>query len=282
MLGRNMPKRVDLSLTIELPENHGAERLTVQPDGRVRIIDKRGKELTPTRVERATHYERAKGRKYQARASVDEGYATVGGLDELARLDHFIVIDTNTIEIDGTTVSVAFFIVCRLIPEDGGVRLTSIDDRGHAYEFQGIKENAEMLAMLKVANDTVRGRGAYGKDRIAFVTDCDLANHVAISKQEREIYGEHYLPDGFTLVYASADTGQELTNKLIRFCDAQATSYLNKVKSGGLRRAGLAPLEEDKSVSFRYTYYPGLKIVNPNVTGTTITAKMKSSIELSA
>jgi hypothetical protein len=277
-----MPKRVDLSLTIELPENHGAERLIVQPDGRARIVDKSGKELTPTRVERATHYERAKGRKYQARVSVDQGYATVGGLDELARLNHFIVIDTNTIEIDGTTVSVAFFIVCRLVPKnDSEVRLMSIDNRGHAYEFQGGKGNAEMLAMLKVANDTVRGRGAHAKDRIAFVTDCDLANHVAISKREREIYGEHYLPDGFTLVYASADTGQELTNKLIRFCDAQATNYLNNVKSGGLRRTGLAPLDEDKSVCFRYTYYPDLKIVNPNVTGTTITPKTKSSIDFS-
>jgi len=277
-----MPKRVDLSLTIELPDNHGAERLTIQPDGRVKIIDKSGKELIPARVERATHYERAKGRKYQARASVDRGYASVGGLEELARLDHFIVIDTNTIDIDGTTISVAFFIVCRLIPENAGFRLASIDDRGHAYEFQGIKGNAEMLAMLKVANDTVRGRGALGTSRIAFVTDCDLANHEAISKRERTIYGEHYLPEGFTLIYASADTGQELTNKLIRFCDAQATKYLNKVKGGGLRRTGLAPLDEDKSVSSRYTYYPDLKIVNPNVTGTTITANTKSSIDFSA
>lgn len=277
-----MPKRVDLSLTIELPDNHGAERLTIQPDGRVKIIDKSGKELIPARVERATHYERAKGRKYQARVSVDRGYASVGGLEELARLDHFIVIDTNTIDIDGTTVSVAFFIVCRLIPENAGFRLASIDDRGHAYEFQGIKGNAEMLAMLKVANDTVRRRGALGTSRIAFVTDCDLANHEAISKRERAIYGEHYLPEGFTLIYASADTGQELTNKLIRFCDAQATKYLNKIKGGGLRKTGFAPLDEDKSVSFRYTYYPDLKIVNPNVTGTTITANTKSSIDFSA
>jgi hypothetical protein len=277
-----MLKRVDLSLTIELPENHEAERLTIEPDGRFRIIDKGGKELVPTRVERATHYERAKGRKYQARVGVDRGYTSVGGLDELAHLDHFIVIDTNTIEIDGTTVSVAFFIVCRLIPEDAGFRLASIDDRGHAYEFQGIKANAEMLAILKVANDTVRGRGALGKFRVAFVTDCDLANHEAISKGELSIYGEHYLPEGFALIYASADTGQELTNKLIRLCDAHATKYLNKVKGGGLRKTGLTPLDEDKSVSFRYTYYPDLKIVNPNVTGTTITAKTKSSIDFSA
>lgn len=277
-----MPKRVDLSLTIELPENHEAERLTIEPDGRVRIIDKSGKELVPARLERATHYERAKGPKFQARVSVERGYASVGGLDELARLDHFIVIDTNTIEIDGTTVSVAFFIVCRLIPEDAGFRFASIDDRGHAYEFQGIKGNAEMLAMLKVANDTVRGRDVLGTSRVAFVTDCDLENHGAISKRERAIYGEHYLPEGFSLFYASADTGQELTNKLIRFCDAQATKYLIKAKSGGLRKTGLAPLDEDKSVSFRYTYYPDLKIENPNVTGTTITATTKSSIDFSA
>ncbi len=140
----------------------------------------------------------------------------------------------------------------------------------------------EMLAMLKVANDTVRGRGALGKSRVAFVTDCDLANHEAISKCERAIYGEHYLPEGFALIYASADTGQELTNKLIRFCDAEATKYLNNVKCGGLRKTGLAPLDEDKSVSLRYTYYPDLKIVNPNVTGTTITANTKSSIDFSA
>lgn len=277
-----MPKRVDLSLTIELPENHEAERLTIQSDNRIRITDKSSKELVPARVERATHYDRAKGRKYQARVSVDRGYASVGGLNELARLDHFSVIDTNTVEIDGTTVSVAFFIVCRLIPESSGFQLASSDDRGHAYEFQGIKGNAEMWAMLKVANDTVRGRGVLGKARVAFVTDCDSASHEAISKRERAIYDEHYLHEGFALIYASADTGQELTNRLIRFCDAQATKYLNKVKGSGLRKAGLAPLDEDNSVSFGYSYYRDLKIVNPNVTGTTFTASMKSSIDFSA
>jgi hypothetical protein len=78
-----MPKRVDLSLTIELPENHEAERLTIEPDGRVRLIDKSGKELIPARVERATHYERAKGPKYQARVSIDRNYVSIGGLEEL-------------------------------------------------------------------------------------------------------------------------------------------------------------------------------------------------------
>lgn len=117
-----MAKRVDLSLTIELPADHNAERVSIGPDGRVRVFDKSGKEVVPVQVERATHYERSKGRKYQAQVTVERDYASVGGLEELARLDSFVVIDTNTTEIDGTKVSAAFFIVCRLIPEQTGFR----------------------------------------------------------------------------------------------------------------------------------------------------------------
>lgn len=276
-----MAKRVDLSLTIELPADHTAERVSIEPDGRVRVFDKSGKEVVPVQVERATHYERAKGRKHQAQVTVERDYASVGGLEELARLDSFVVIDTNTTEIDGIKVSAAFFIVCKLLPEQTGFRLTSIDSRGHAYEFHGIADNPEMLAILKVANDTIRGRGSLGDSKIGFVTDCDLGNHQAISRRERAIYGGHYLPKGFALIYASADTGQELTNRLIRFCDAQATKYLGRLKEGSLRKTGLARLEEAQSVAFRYTYYPDLKITNPSVTGATLTANTKSSIQFS-
>lgn len=274
-----MTKRVDLSLTIDLSSDHEADRVTVTRYGRVRVFDKSGKEVVPTQVERGTHYERSKGRKYQARTSIDRGYASVGGLEELARLDSFVVIDTNNAEIDGTKVSVAYFIVCRLIPEKDGFRLTSLDSRGHAYEFHDVPGNPEMLAILKVAHDTIRGRGALGAAQSSFITDSELGSHQAISSRQLAIYGEQYLPDGFALMYASADTGQELTNRLIRFCDAQATRYLARLKDGAFRRTGLAHLEEDPSVVFRYTYYPDLKILNPIVTGTTITPDTRSSIQ---
>lgn len=278
---RNMAKRVDLSLTIELPDGHNAERLSMDPDGRVRVFDKNGNEVVPVQVARATHYDRAKGRKYQAQVAVEQGYASIGGLEELARLDSFVVIDTNTVEIDGTKVSVAFFIVCKLIPEQSGFRLTSADNRGHAYEFQGASDNPEMLAILKVAHDTILRRGPLGECQIGFVTDCDLANHQAISSRKRPIYGESLLPEGFALIYASADTGQELTNKLIRFCDAQATRYLARLRDGTFRKTGLACLKEDPSIAVRYTYYPDLKISNSIVTGATITGDTKSSIHFS-
>ncbi|MEK6211543.1 MAG: hypothetical protein AABM64_14435 [Pseudomonadota bacterium] len=276
-----MAKRVDLSLTIDLPSNHEADRVTVTPDGRVRIFDKSGKEVVPARVERATHYERTKGRKFQARANIDRNYASVGGLEELARLDSFVVIDTNSAEVDGTRVSVAYFIVCKLIPEKDGFRLTSLDNRGHAYEFHDVPGNPEMLAILKVAHDTMRGRGALGESRIGVITDSELGSHQAISCREMAIYGEQYLPQGFALMYASADTGQELTNRLIKVCDAQATKYLYRLKDGTFRRTGLARLEEDPAVVFRYTYYPDFKITNSIVTGATITPETKWSIQFS-
>jgi hypothetical protein len=134
---RNMAKRVDLSLTIELPDGHNSERLSIDPDGRVRVFDKNGNEVVPVQVARATHYDRAKGRKYQAQVAVEQGYASVGGLEELARLDSFVVIDTNTVEINRTKVSVAFFIVCKLIPEQSGFRLTSADNRGPRIRVPG-------------------------------------------------------------------------------------------------------------------------------------------------
>lgn len=276
-----MAKRVDLSLTIHLSPNQEADKVAVDRDGHVRIFDKVGKEMVPARVERATHYNRSKGLKYQTRTTIDRQYASVGGLKELACLDSFIVIDTNSIKVDRTKVSVAFFIVCKLIAEKDGFRLVSLDNRGHVYEFHDVPRNPEMLAILKIARDTLRGREALDKSNIGFITDSELGSHQAISNRKLAIYGEHYLPQGFSLIYASADTGQELANKLIRFCDTESTRYLARLKDGAFRKTGLACLEEDQSVVFRYTCYPDLEIIDPVVIGTTITPETIPSIYFS-
>lgn len=252
--------------------------------GRVRVFDKTGKEVTPTKVQRAVHYERAKGVKHQSRSTIERDYASVGGLEELARLDSFIAIDTNSAEIEGTKVSAAFFIVCRLVPESNGFRVESLDGCGHVYEFHDVPGNPEMLAILKIAHDTQRGRGVPDNTLIGFITDSEMATHEKISKQELPIYALEHLPKGFALVYASGETGQELTNKLVRFCDKESTNYLSRLKSGkgGFRKTNLSILDEDKAVRFRYIYYPDIKITNPLITGVTATPETSYSIKFSA
>lgn len=276
-----MPKRVDLSITIHLPDGHNADHLSVDPDGGIKITDKSGNDVEPDKVERSAHYERTKGIKYQTRATIDNKHASIGGLEELVRLDHFIAIDTNSVKIDGTKVSAAFFIVCKLIPEKDSYRVISLDNCGHVYEFHDVEGNPEMLAILKTAHDTNNNQRAPSKENIGFITDSDINNHESISKRETPIYAQHLLPEGFSLFYASADTGQELTNKLIRFCDKESSKYLKRLKEGAFRKTGLATLEYDETVQFRYTYYPSLEMINPIITGVAMTPDTEYTVQYS-
>lgn len=276
-----MAKRSDLTISVELPDGHDADRLAITPDGSVKVFDKSGTEIKLEKIARAIHYERPKGPKHQSLSETQGQSVSIGGLDELSKLSSFVAIDTNSEEINGIKVSAASFVVCRLIREEGGYRVESLDGCGHIYEFHNVPGNPEMLAILKVAHDTLNGRGVSRENEIAFVCDSDMGNHYSFSRQEKPIYGNHYLPKGFFLMYASTDTGQELTNKLLRFCDTHSKSYLASFRSGEreLRTSGLTTLGEDTSVGFRYFYFPSLTISDSLITGVSLTNETTWSIQ---
>lgn len=277
-----MAKRVDLTITIDLPADHNADRLSIGADGSVQLFDKSGKTIVPEKVARAAHFERPKGPKYQSLATAQAQATTIGGLEDLAQFESLIAIDTNKQEISGVNVFAAFFIVCRLIPDSGGFRVESLDGRGHLYEFHNVPAgfSAEMLAILKVAHDTLRGRGVSRQSKIAFLNDSDMGRHAVFSQRIEPIYGSQYLPKGFVLRYASTDTGQELSNKLVRFCDTQSKKHLARLNSGAttFRTTDLPRLEEDQSVCFRCFEFPGLSIANPVVTGAALTPESKCTV----
>lgn len=275
-----MAKRSDLTISVELPDGHNADRLSITPDGSVKVFDKAGNEVKLEKIARAIHYERPKGPKHQSLSETQSQWVSVGGLDELSRLSSFIAIDTNTEEINGIKVSAASFVVCRLIRKEVGYRVESLDGCGHIYELHNVPGNPEMLAILKVAHDTLNGRGVSRENEIAFVCDSDMGNHYSFSRQEKPIYGNHYLPKNFFLIYASTDTGQELTNKLLRLCDAHSKSYLAELRSGKreMRTSGLTYLQEDSSVGFRYFCFPGLTISDSLITGVSLTSETTCSV----
>lgn len=276
-----MAKRSDLTISVELPDGHNADRLSIAADGSVKVFDKSGDKIKLEKVSRAMHYERPKGPKHQSLSETQGQSVSVGGLDELSQLSSFVAIDTNTEEINGIKVSAASFVVCRLIREENGYRVESIDGCGHIYEFHNVPGNPEMLAILKVAHDTLNSRGVSRENEIAFVCDSDMGNHYSFSHQEKPIYGDHYLPKGFFLMYASTDTGQELTNNLLRFCDTHSKSYLISLRNGSreFRTSGLATLQEDVSVSFRYFYFPSLTISDSLISGASLTNETICSIQ---
>jgi hypothetical protein len=274
-------KRVDMTVTVHLPDGHDADRVQLSSDGRFVITDKAGNQLAPTRIERATHYARAKGVKYQARSVIDDSCVSVGGVEELSRFDQILAIDTNSVDIEGRKVSAACLIACRVVKREDGFHLVSIDGCHYVYEFHDVPGNPEMLAILKIARDIIK---AYGKNipenfRVAFITDSELDSHAAMSRREVPLYQNHFLPEGFTLIYASGDTGQEVANTLIRTCDNASTKYLNQLRDGAFRLTGLAPVEEDNNVVFRCTSYPGLKVLESLVEGSKITSSTTYTVK---
>jgi hypothetical protein len=249
----------------------------MQPDGTIKVLDMDGNEVTPVRTGRAMQYERPKGPKYQSKATVLSDTVSVGGLEELAELDHFIVVDTNSAQIENKKISAAFFVVCRLKKIDSKYKLESLDNLGHVYEFHNATGNPEMLAILRIRNDIARSHPKI-KKKIAFITDSDLGNHENISNQKSPLYGSEYLGENFILFYASSDTGQELTNKLLRFCDSESTKHLKKVQATGLINCKTIVLKEDQSIQYRFISYTDLQIVNPQITGAELTPQSTAHI----
>lgn len=278
----HVKKRVDLSIEIDLPKNHQADRLSYDCDsGTLVVFDKSGVPLSDLKVQRAVHYERPKGRKYQSLMQVKGRHISVSGMEELSSLHSFFVIDTNNRVIKGVRISVAVFIRLKVVPENGKFRVVPVDKSAFVYEFHNVPENSnpEMLAILKLANDVTRTERNLRSASIGFVTDSEMGSHKDISENAVPIYGRSYLPRCFRLIYASADTGQEALNHLIRFCDKTSTSYLDSLENSGLEIKNLKIVLEEPSVRFRCKVFPDVTIQNDLVNELTFNDDSQLSVQ---
>ena len=262
---KDSKKRVDLSIKVNLPDNHKADKLSYDyASGTVKVLDKSGLPIPNLTFERAVHYERPKGKKYQSLIHGNGSHISLGGVKELADLDSFFVIDTNNKVINGIRVSAAFFIRLKIVEVDKKYRVIPIDRRAFVYEFHNVPENSnpEMLAILKVTNDVIRKERSLKPSSIGFVTDSELGEHKNISERTAPIYGRAYLPKSFRLIYASADTGQEAINYFLRFCDKTATTYLEGLEKDGLKTTNLKIVLEEPSARYRCKFFNDVTIKN--------------------
>ena len=272
-----MAKPVNLSIQFRLPKGTKRASAKIKPFGEIVFTDEEGKEVVPEYMDRAIHYDRPKGPKVQGRHKLTNDLATIGGLTELVQYDSIFVIDTNTKKIEQGPVSVACFICCRLVPEGEKFRV-ECEGQLNIYEFHNVGGNPELLSILKVANDVLNSKNYQGEHKFAIVTDTELNSHDSINSRTTPIYGPHCLPGGFTLLYASSDTGQEVLNRLIRFCDREAANYFSHLEKGTVKDSEFRVLSEDSSVKYRYMFRDDLEIVNPVVGGVSIGDGTKISL----
>jgi hypothetical protein len=257
-------KAANLLISFAVPKNKKVTGVSITPAGDILLKDGEGAPILPENLLREVSYDRPKGPKVQSRQRLDGNVGCVGGLRELCSYESVFCIDTNNRMIGGIQVSAACFICCQFNLEGEKFRV-ECEEKVSVYEFHNVPSNPELLAILKVARD-VRRSWEFGEGRrFAFVTDSELGAHDEFNARSRPIYGNYCLPDDFNLLYASTDTGQEVLNRILRFCDRRAGKYLDFLEEGTVKVTSLNILEEDERIRYRYMFQEGLEIVNPLV-----------------
>lgn len=100
-------------------------------------------------------------------------------------------------------------------------------------EFMQVTSKPEQLGWL-VALNNIKDDPQYDSfARIGLIVDSDLQNLCKYNDRKLAIFENSFLPDRFTLIYASADVGSEyFANQFIREADKAASQILNLLERG--------------------------------------------------
>lgn len=196
-------------------------------NGQFSLTDKNGHRYVEEDVEIETSFQGEKKRRIvQNAVGLPGGVNSVGEI--LKNFDIVYASDTNTkLMPDGITrcsAGVAFKGEICQTSEQGGT-LTC-----RPYRLIRWVWNAE----AKIENITWKGiiqeiqKDEQSTKRIGLVVDSDLGNLEAYNNRTLPLTEDFYLPENFSLLYASADYTDEWSNKMIRMCDREAAGQLKK------------------------------------------------------
>lgn len=275
-----MTKPVDLSIRFKLPKGHGAKHASITPDGELIIKDDDGNAIVPDTMERIVSYPREnKIPKIQSKSTASQSYLSISGLHELTKFDSVFVIDTNTKNIGNDKVSIACFACLTFKREEQSIRIVH-EDKLNYYEFINIPNdiNPEKLAIYKAVTDIESSIVSMRTPKIAFITDSDIESHEKINLGEIPIFRDKYLPKGYELHYASADTGSEPVHKIMKFCDREANHLFKALVSGEIKPSEYQFFNDEPTIRYRYHFRKDLEIMNPVVKGFSIPPGQKLNL----
>lgn len=206
-----------------------------------------GEKMKADAVFSQTQYTRTTG-KDKVLSSVPY-IATLGIPASLAsNFDAIWAIDTNTKQINDDMVSISCILECYAKKTRTAQQIKVLYRKHGNMAFKNCPNNeSEKFAWFRLVAMITSGQGYSENLRIAVITDHDLSRHSKYNTKELPIYKDFYLPDNFTLVYASSDTGKEnILNMLITECDKDATNILKELEEKGTATVGNLTVTIDK------------------------------------
>ena len=235
---KTFPRSTKLTATLHVPK---AGNYTIKGDinsKKFQIVDEHGNPLYAEKI----CIEQNRMRKSMVRKGPKEickilysGSLSLSLNEALLNFDHIYAVDTNTKHVSDSWLSAGS--ICYLTDyQKIGVeytyrvklvrQITSIN-MSRPYQMEQHVWNAAISYIQSIISTD---------NTVALIVDCDLDNIPKYNERVLKIRDLEYLPENFTLIYASADTGSNIANKMISFCDFHANRILEELTSSKIQK----------------------------------------------
>lgn len=207
-------------------------------------FEENGVPIEPTFLEIGASYSRArKGPKTVNRIRGAPGETSLDPNWNLIRFKTVVAVDTNTIEVGGTKVSVSASVLVYNIKLNAKTWAAQIAKQD-AFEFHDSTIAPELIGWWEIIE---RASKSEIERPIGIITDYDLNSLARINSRKLPFIQGLYVPKGVEFIYASADTGKTefIANAALSECDNIARRILDRIKSQGVEKdfAAVKPKE---------------------------------------
>ena len=215
-------------------------------NGEVSIRLPAGKKEKPDYVFSQVQFTRKKGSEKIVN-SIPNGTAIDIPSYLASNFNRVFAIDTNTKQIDNNKIS-----VCSIIESYFGNKqnnqISFFYRKCGILLFKNCPDNLEeKFSWVKFIKLIISSQNYNDNLKYAIITDHDFGNHNKYNNKELPLIRGFYLPNNFTLIYASSDTGKEfLLNKLIIKCEKDAKRILSKFEKNKIINLNNTEVSIDK------------------------------------
>lgn len=200
----------------------------ISSDGTLTLL-KDGEVVRPEKAWGTTQRDRTKSEKILNRAPISPSDLRFGAHSDLTGYDYIFSIDTNTVQNENKKVSVSCIMQTVIYFDKKELLQRSI--ALCAIYILEAKNKAENLCW-HILITMIQKSFEYNKNsKIAIITDSDLGQHHFYNERTQPYFEKNFLPENFTLLYAS-DKGPNFQNKIIHKCDIAARTLMNNILSG--------------------------------------------------
>jgi len=157
------------------------------------------------------------------------------------QFDVMFAVDTNTRTIDGVRCSIAAMCILRTLSvsrdDENGLKQVNLNLNMFGAVIRGfdLPDNPENWMWRVAIEEGIKQRYPDYSDslRIGLVVDSNYGLLSEYNCRTTPIHEDYFLPNNFTLMYASADAGSEfILNRMIRLCDRESGLQLDALERG--------------------------------------------------